>query len=61
MEILYCGVCGMTADYFPFPHEFLGRMAIRGIKRVIYDVTSNPRGRSSGSRGIGGISVGSAG
>jgi GMP synthase (glutamine-hydrolysing) len=36
---------GMTADYFPFPHEFLGRVAtrnineVRGIKRVIYGVT----------------------
>ncbi|HEY1907952.1 MAG TPA: glutamine-hydrolyzing GMP synthase, partial [Myxococcaceae bacterium] len=36
---------GMTADYFPFPHEFLGRVAtriineVRGINRVVYDVT----------------------
>ena len=37
---------GMTADYFPFPHEVLGRVAtriineVKGINRVVYDVTS---------------------
>jgi GMP synthase (glutamine-hydrolysing) len=41
---------GMTADYFPFPHEFLGRVAtrlineVRGINRVVYDITSKPPG-----------------
>jgi len=41
---------GMTADYFPFPHDFLGRVAtriineVRGINRVVYDVTSKPPG-----------------
>ena len=41
---------GMTADYFPFPHDFLGRAAtriineVRGINRVVYDVTSKPPG-----------------
>jgi GMP synthase (glutamine-hydrolysing) len=41
---------GMTADYFPFSHEFLGRVAtriineVRGINRVVYDVTSKPPG-----------------
>jgi GMP synthase (glutamine-hydrolysing) len=41
---------GMTADYFPFDHSFLGRTAtrivneVRGINRVVYDVTSKPPG-----------------
>jgi GMP synthase (glutamine-hydrolysing) len=41
---------GMTADYFPFPHDFLGRVAtriineVRGINRVVYDITSKPPG-----------------
>ncbi|RMF11308.1 MAG: glutamine-hydrolyzing GMP synthase [Alphaproteobacteria bacterium] len=41
---------GMTADYFHFDHEFLGRVAtriinnVRGINRVVYDVTSKPPG-----------------
>ena len=43
-------VDGMTADYFPFDHDFLGRTAnriineVRGINRVTYDVTSKPPG-----------------
>lgn len=41
---------GMTADYYPFEHEFLGRTATRiinevnGINRVTYDITSKPPG-----------------
>ncbi len=41
---------GMTADYYPFDHAFLGRTANRiinevpGINRVVYDVTSKPPG-----------------
>jgi GMP synthase (glutamine-hydrolysing) len=41
---------GMTADFFPFDMRFLGRAAtriineVRGINRVVYDVTSKPPG-----------------
>jgi GMP synthase (glutamine-hydrolysing) len=41
---------GMTADFFHFDMEFLGRTAnrivneVRGINRVVYDVTSKPPG-----------------
>lgn len=41
---------GMTADYYPFPHEFLGRVStriineVKGINRVVYDITSKPPG-----------------
>ena len=41
---------GMTADYYPFEQAFLGRVAtriinqVRGINRVVYDVTSKPPG-----------------
>jgi len=43
-------VDGMTADYYPFGHDFLGRAAsriineVKGINRVVYDVTSKPPG-----------------
>ena len=45
---------GMTADYYPFSHEFLGRVStriineVRGINRVVYDVTSKPPGTIGG-------------
>ncbi len=41
---------GMTAESYPFPHEFLAAVAtriineVRGINRVLYDVTSKPPG-----------------
>ncbi len=41
-------VDGMTADYFAFPKEFLDNISnkiinnIRGINRVVYDITSKP-------------------
>jgi GMP synthase (glutamine-hydrolysing) len=41
---------GMTADFFPFPMDFLARVStrivneVRGINRVVYDVTSKPPG-----------------
>jgi GMP synthase (glutamine-hydrolysing) len=43
-------VDGMTADYYPFSHDFLGETATRiinevqGVNRVMYDVTSKPPG-----------------
>ena len=43
-------VDGMTADYYPFTHEFLGETATRiinevqGINRCTYDITSKPPG-----------------
>jgi GMP synthase (glutamine-hydrolysing) len=41
---------GMTADYYPYSHDFLGETAtriineVRGVNRVVYDVTSKPPG-----------------
>jgi GMP synthase (glutamine-hydrolysing) len=41
---------GMTADYYPFDHGFLSHCAtriineVRGVNRVVYDVTSKPPG-----------------
>jgi GMP synthase (glutamine-hydrolysing) len=41
---------GMTADYYPFEHDFLGRVStriinqVKGINRVVYDTTSKPPG-----------------
>jgi GMP synthase (glutamine-hydrolysing) len=39
---------GMTADWYPFPHDILGRISTRiineveGINRVCYDISSKP-------------------
>jgi len=39
---------GMTADWYPFPHDLLGRISTRiinevdGINRVTYDISSKP-------------------
>ena len=39
---------GMTADWFPFPHDILARISSRisnevnGVNRVVYDVSSKP-------------------
>ena len=41
---------GMTADSYPFEHEFLARVStriineVKGINRVTYDITSKPPG-----------------
>ena len=41
---------GMTADFYPFDMEFLGNVSnrivneVKGINRVVYDVTSKPPG-----------------
>ena len=41
---------GMTADWYPFPHDVLGRISSRisnevvGVNRVCYDVSSKPPG-----------------
>jgi GMP synthase (glutamine-hydrolysing) len=43
-------VDGMTADFYPFDMNFLGRVAtrvineVKGVNRVVYDVTSKPPG-----------------
>jgi GMP synthase (glutamine-hydrolysing) len=40
----------MTADFYPYDMTFLGRAAtriineVRGINRVVYDITSKPPG-----------------
>ncbi len=43
-------VDGMTADFYPYDMAFLGRTAtriineVKGINRVVYDITSKPPG-----------------
>jgi GMP synthase (glutamine-hydrolysing) len=49
-------VDGMTADFYPFDMAFLGRAAtrmineVKGVNRVVYDVTSKPPGTMTGGR-----------
>ena len=46
---------GMTADWARLPHNLLARLStriineVRGINRVVYDISSKPRPRSSGN------------
>ncbi len=53
-------VDGMTADFYHYDMEFLGRAAtriineVRGINRVVYDVTPSRRHDRSGSEENGG-------
>jgi GMP synthase (glutamine-hydrolysing) len=41
---------GMTADFYPFEMDFIGRVAtriineVKGVSRVVYNVTSKPPG-----------------
>ena len=41
---------GMTAESYPFEHEFLNRVAtrivneVKGVNRVVFDITSKPPG-----------------
>ena len=43
-------VDGMTADWFPMPYDVLAKIStkiineVRGINRVVYDITSKPPG-----------------
>jgi GMP synthase (glutamine-hydrolysing) len=48
---------GMTADFYPFDMKFLGETAtriineVKGVNRVVYDVTSKPPGTIEWSEG----------
>lgn len=39
---------GMTADWYPLPYDFLGKVSnkiineVKGINRVVYDISSKP-------------------
>jgi len=43
-------VDGMTADWYPMPYDVLAKISnriineVRGINRVVYDITSKPPG-----------------
>ena len=43
-------VDGMTADFYPFDMKFIGHVAtrivneVKGVNRVVYDITSKPPG-----------------
>jgi GMP synthase (glutamine-hydrolysing) len=43
-------VDGMTAESYPFSHDFISAVAtriineVKGINRVVYDITSKPPG-----------------
>jgi len=47
----------MTADWYPMPHDVLQRIStriineVRGVNRVVYDISSKPPARSNGSDG----------
>lgn len=54
-EIVILGLSGgvdstdaMTADWFPFPYDFLRTVSneiirkVRGVNRVVYDISSKP-------------------
>jgi GMP synthase (glutamine-hydrolysing) len=45
---------GMTVDFYPFDMAFIGQVAtrisneVKGVNRVVHDVTSKPRGTIEG-------------
>jgi GMP synthase (glutamine-hydrolysing) len=60
-------VDGMTADYYPFTHDFLGETAtriineVKGVNRVFYDCTSKAAGHDrAGMTHVGAVAQGSS-